>query len=186
MDGRVVGVEDLDDDLAAATMEGRVVGVEDLDADFTAATMDGRLVGVEDLDDDLAAATMEGRAVGVEDLEDDFEAEGSKEGREVGVMDLFEGATGLVAAKVARDVGVDDLDGFVVEDKVGRAVGVADLGTVDEAFLDGDGRLMVLLEDFTPLEDVESLSVVLAVKVVSAGGFSNYNAVNEILESIMT
>lgn len=85
-------------------------------------------------------------------------------------MDLFEGATGLVVATEARNVGVDDLDGFADEGKVGRVVGVADREPVDEVFLDGDGRL---IEDFTPLEDAGSLGAILVVKVAPTGGVSS-------------
>lgn len=114
---------------------GREVGVEDLDVDLETEMIEGRGVGVEDLDADLEAGSMEGRAVGVEERADDI----------VGVVDRFVGGTGFVVAIVGRDVGVEDLDGFVVEGIVGRVVGVDDLETVEGAFLDGDGRL---IDDF--------------------------------------
>lgn len=152
-------------------LDGRVIGVKDLDVDFETEITEGRVVGVEDLDADLAAI-MEGLAVGVEDLDDDLEAAGIMLGRAVGVMDLFEGGTGLMAATVTRDVGVDDLNGFVVEGTIGRVVGVEDLDPVDGAFLDGDGRLMVALDDFTPLDDAGSLGTILVVEIPSTGRFS--------------
>lgn len=108
--------------------------------------MEGRVVGVEDL------GSMEGRAVGVEE-------------RAVGVVDRFEGGSGFVAGMVGRGVGVEDLDGFVV--------GVEDLETVEGGFLDGEGLLMVALEDFMKDDGSLDATFILVVEVVSKVGFSS-------------
>lgn len=150
-------VTDEDRPVFAGGLMGREVGVEDLDVGLETEIIEGRGVGVEDLDADLEAGSMEGRAVGVEKRADD-----------IGVVDRFVGGTGFVVAIVGRDVGVEDLDGFVVEGIVGRVVGVDDLETVAGAFLDGDGRL---IDDFMEVDG--SLGATFVVEIFSVRGFSS-------------
>ena len=99
------------------------------------------------------------------------------EGRAVGVVERFEGGSGFVAGIVGRDVGVEDLDGFVVEGTVGRVVGVDDLETVVRGFLEGDGLLIVALEGL--MEDDGSLGAILVVGILLALGFASYNAIKK-------
>ena len=102
----------------------------------------GRCVGVADLDVDLEAG-KEGLAVGVEERAVDL----------VGVDDLAVEAAGFVEGKVARDEGVEDLEGFVPVVRVGRPVCVAgllaDFGPPEE-----DGLLLRVLEEFSPVDEV--------------------------------
>ena len=62
-------------------------------------------------------AGREGLPVGVEDRAEDL----------VGVEDLARGAKLFMETMEGRELGVDDLAGFVVDGNVGLAVGVADL-----------------------------------------------------------
>lgn len=79
--------------------------------------VDDRCVGVADLEFDLEAAGTEVLAVGVEERTSGL----------VGVEDRTAGTIGLVEGNVAREVGVEGLEGFAVVDDVVREVGVEDL-----------------------------------------------------------
>lgn len=108
-DGDLAGGADVT--IAVDVAAGLRVGVADLDAGFDAGIVD-LVVGVEDLAVDLV--------VGVEDLEGTV---GLVEG--VGVEDLG-GTVGLAEGKVAREVGVADLEGLDVVVDVALDVAVND------------------------------------------------------------
>lgn len=180
-----VGVEDLAVELAGVEVLAVElgVGVEDLAVELAAVVEDLTVdlaVGVEDLPVDLG--------VGVEDLAVDL----------VGVEDLA-GTVGLVVVKVAREVGVEDLEGLDVlptegldvagdeglraelntgldtEFRVGRRVGVADLvpGPPDE-----EGLLPPLLDIFNPGDEADCLDAkLLAVDSSSTFASLDFKAV---------
>lgn len=96
-------------------------------------------------------ADTEGLAVGVEDRAED----------RVGVEDLTGGATGFVESKVARELGVEDLEDLVVEGNVDRPVGVADLRGAVFVPPDGEGFLLPILEEFNMDGNVGCLDAIL-------------------------
>ncbi|TQD75964.1 hypothetical protein C1H46_038497 [Malus baccata] len=182
MDGRRVGVDALDADLDGGTV-GLEVGVEDLAVD---------LDGVEDLEGtvDLVAGAVD-LFVGVVDLiarvvdlfagvVDLF----------AGVVDLFAGVVDLVVGtvdlgaefmdlfngKVAREVGVDDLEGLGAEGNVGRPVGVAGL---DPGPPDDEGLRVPELEELSPGEEVDCLDTKLLLAAGSGWGFANYDTMKK-------
>lgn len=124
---------------------------------------DSRLFGVDDLDVDLEVG-KEGLAVGVEDRGMDL----------VGVEDLTLVALGLMEAKVACEVGVEDLEGFNVKGNVGRPVGVAALEVPGEIPPDNEGLLFPLLEDFCPVDKV-GCAVAMLLEAGSAWPLACYN-----------
>lgn len=163
-----VGVEDLAVEIAGVEVLAVElgVGIEDLAVELAAVVEDlavDRDVGVEDLAVDLG--------VGVEDIGVDL----------VGVEDLA-GTVGLVEVKVAREVGVEDLEGLDVlptkgldvaadeglgadvntsldtEFRVGRRVGVADLGPGPP---DEEGLLTPPLDIFNPGDEAKCLDAKL-------------------------
>lgn len=174
-----VGVEDLAVELAGVeVLAVELGGAEDLAVELAVVVEDLEVdlaVGVEDLAVDLG--------VGVEDLAVDL----------VGVEDLA-GTVGLVEVKVAREVGVEDLEGLDVlptegldvavdedlgaevntgldaELRVGRRVGVADLvpGPPDE-----EGLLPPPLDIFNPGDIADCLDAKLLLEVDSSWTFAS-------------
>lgn len=131
-------------------VEDRRVGVAALDTGFDDAGKEGLDVGVEDLAVDLVT--------GVDDLAVDLVT---------GVDDLA-GTAGFVEVSVAREVGVEGLEGLVVAVGVGRPVGVAvDVGHpvgvagLDPCPPDDDGLRIPALEEFNPGEEAECFDMKL-------------------------
>lgn len=122
----------------------------------------GRWVGVADLDVDLEAGT-EGLAVGVEERAMDLE----------GVEDLTVGAMALTDDKVAREFGVEDLEGLVDEGNEDRPVGVADLRGAAAGPPDDEGLLLPILEEFRPDVNVGCLDATLPLEVGSGLMFAS-------------
>lgn len=112
------------------------------DTPFAREGLDDRRVGVDDLLVVLGAAT-EGLAVGVEARGADLVL--------VGVAVLAGGAAGLAEFNVARDVGVEDLDGLFVEGNFGLPDGVTDLEVAEVGPPDDKGLLLlVVVEEPSP------------------------------------
>jgi len=134
--------------------------------------VDGRRVGVAALDVDLDGG-IEGLAVGVEDRVDldgvedlagtvDFIVE---------VVDLAAETVGLAAEivgldedRVAREVGVDDLEGLEPVVSVGRPVGVEGL---DPGPPDDEGLRIAAPEEFNPGEEAGFLDTKLPLRTGS-------------------
>lgn len=146
--------------------------------------IDGRRVGVADLDTDLGGGTV-GLPVGVEDLAVDLDGVEDLEGivdLVAGIVDLVAGAADLVVGtvglpaeivdlfNVAREVGVDDLEGLGADVTVGRPVGVAGL---DPGPPDDEGLRIPELEEFNPGEEVGCLDIKLLLAAGSGWGFAN-------------
>lgn len=157
VDGRRVGVEALDVDLGGGTV-GREVGVDDL-----AVALD---VGVEDLaeTEDLVEETVAclvmltvGLAEAAASL---FEA----------VVSLAEETVVLLEGKVAREVGVEDLEVLDVVVNVGRPVGVAGL---DPGPPDDEGLRITTLEEFNPGEEADCFETKLLLVVGSCWRFAS-------------
>lgn len=148
---RRVGVADLDVDFGAGR-EDLLVGVEERTG------TEGLLVGVEE------RAGTEGLAVGVEERARDL----------VGVDDLTAGVAVLVEGNVAREVGVDGLEGLVVAGRVARPVGVAGL-LADFNPQEDEGLLVPLLEEFRPDGKVECLGAILPLETSSSWKFASCN-----------
>lgn len=182
-DDLVVGAEDI---LGPPDgVDGRRVGVADLDVDFGGGTEDLE-VGVEDLAvDRVGVEDLVVDREGVEDLEgtEGFAAEAAvllaeTVGFVAETMGLVAEAVGLVAeiadladVKVARDVGVEDLEGLDVIVVVGRPVGVAGL---DPGPPDEEGLRSPVLEAFKPGEEVDCLDTKLFLPEASGWGFASY------------
>lgn len=155
VDGRRVGVEALDVGLGGGTV-ALEVGVEDLAV---------ALVGVEDL-------------AGAEDLAEEtlglvMEAVGLAEAAAslfVAAASLAEETTGLLEGKVAREVGVEDLEVLVVVVNVGRPVGVAGL---DPGPPDDEGRRIPTFEEFNPGEEAGCFKTKLLLVVGSCWRFAS-------------
>lgn len=155
VDGRRVGVDALDVGFGGGTV-GLEVGVDDLAA---------VLVGVEDLagTEDLAEETV-GLVMVTVGLAD-------------AVASLFEAApilaeetAGLFEGKVAREVGVEDLEGLDVVVNVGRPVGVAGL---DPGPPDDEGRRIPTLEEFNPGEEAGCFETKLLLAIGSCWRFAS-------------
>lgn len=147
-------------------VDGRRVGVPALDADFGGLTT-GRAVGVEDLAVDLD---------GVDDLAgtDCFAAEtaGLVE-VPAGLLAATEDLTGtvdLLEDKVGREVGVEGLEALEDVVSVGRLVGVAGL---DPGPPDDEGRRIPVPEVFDPGEEAGCLDVTLVLAGGSTMEFAN-------------
>lgn len=102
---------------------------------------------------------FDGQRLGVADLDVCFEADTDLsigvDNRAVafpGVEDLAGGTAALTEAKLTREVGVADLEGFVLLDNVGREVGVADLEAVAAEAFD-EGLLSLAHEEFSCCPD---------------------------------
>lgn len=130
----------------------------------------GRRVGVADLDVVLVAGT-EGLPVGVEERAVGLE----------GVEDLTGGATGLADGKVVRELGVEDLDGLVDEGNVVRPVGVEDLRGAAVGPLDGEGLLLLVLEEFGRDGNVDCLDAILLSEAVSNCLFASCTTIFQIM-----
>jgi len=113
--------------------EGRVGGA---DTPNVLEGVDDRILGVADLWDDLGAV-KEGLEVGVEALEPDL----------VGVDDLTGGAVDFVEVNVAREVGVEGLEDFIVEGNVCPPDGVEGLDVAGDGPLDEEILLLPLVEE---------------------------------------
>lgn len=98
-------------------------------------------VGVADLETDLDVAGTEGLVAGVEE-------------RELVLPGAAAAAVVLAEGNDAREVGVEGLDIFEMEDTRGRPVGVADLEAVDFLPPDDAGLPFPLEEEFMLLEEV--------------------------------
>lgn len=119
--------------------------------------------------------------VGVAGLDVDFKADGKglavgvEERAEVllGVEDLTGGPAGLVEGKVAREVGVDALEGLAVVGTVSRLVGVAGLvaaaGPPDE-----EGLLLLVFDEFSPECKVVRFDATLIFEAGSSWIFVSY------------
>lgn len=105
----------------------------------------------------------EGLAVSVEDRAEDL----------VGVEDLTGGTTGFVESKVACELGVEDLEGLVVEGNVDRPVGVADLRGAFVVPPDSEGFLLPILEEFNVDGKVGCLDAVLLFEAGSNWTFAS-------------
>lgn len=156
VDDLTEGADIVDDLTGGADIVGALDGV------------DGRRVGVDALDVDLDGGT-EGLEVGVEDLAVDLDGVEDLAGTVVGfvaeAVGLAVEMVGLVAetadfdeSKVAREVGVEDLEGLAAKVNVGRPVGVAgrDPGPPDE-----EGRRIPAPEEFNPGEEADCLDAKL-------------------------
>lgn len=150
-------------------MDGRRVGVDalELDADLGGGTV-GLEVGVEDLAIDLD---------GVEDLEGIVDLVAEMVDLGAGIVDFVVGTVGLAAefvdlfnGRLAREVGVDDLEGLGAEVNVGRPVGVAGL---DPGPPDDEGLRVPELEELNPGEEVGCLDIKLLLAAGSGWGFAN-------------
>ena len=98
-----------------------------------------------------------------------------------GVEDLTGGATGLADAKVVRDLGVEDLDGLVDEGNVVRPVGVEDLRGAAVGPLDGEGLLLLVLEEFGRDGNVDCLDAILLSEAVSNCLFASCTTIFQIM-----
>ncbi|KAB5544352.1 hypothetical protein DKX38_012464 [Salix brachista] len=145
VDGRRVGVAALDVNLDGG-IEGLAVGVED------------RVVDLVGVDDRVVALD------GVEDLAGtvDFIVE---------VVDLAAETVGLAAEtvgldedRVAREVGVDDLEGLEPVVTMGRPVGVEGL---DPGPPDDEGLRIAAPEEFNPGEEADCLDTKLPLSIGS-------------------
>lgn len=167
VDGRRVGVDALDAGLGGGTV-GLEVGVDDLAVDLVGVE---DLVGTEDLAEETVGLVMVtiGLAEAVASL---FEVAAS----------LAEETAGLLEDRVAREVGVEDLEVLdvvvnverpVVPDvvvNVGRPVGVAGL---DPGPPDDEGRRMPTLEEFNPGEEAGCFGTKLLLVVGSGWRFAS-------------
>lgn len=151
VDGRRVGVDDLDVDLDAGKV-GLVVGVEDLAVDLDR--------GVEDLDGIVVLVAGTVVVLLTETAVLDEETTGLAEETEVLVVAIIV----LVEGMVVREVGVEGLDDFETVDNVGRPVGVADL---DPRFPDDEGLLVPPPEEVNPGEEAGCLDTKLLLPASS-------------------